>query len=107
MDRPHRMAPALAAAVLALPAHAQGNAELADQLGMVLGSADICDLELDEDAILAVINDRVDASDLAFAADLDTETRYQAIIAGRWSGISRIAQCRAVENSARANGLMD
>jgi hypothetical protein len=99
----------LAVAVLlaAWPACAQQSSmTVANELGLMLSSEELCGLTFDQAAIEAYIEKNVAADDTSFAGLL-------AVMAGRAEEFSRMpasqktAHCAQVRRSAAANGLVE
>lgn len=98
----------LIAGVCAGPAIASDfqSMTLANELGTVLASEEMCALSFDQAAIERWIEARVDADDMSFATNLNMMiqgTRYQ------FSGMSqsaKTAHCSQVRRVARANGFI-
>lgn len=80
---------------------------LASSLGQIIGAETVCGLAYDQAAITAFIDERVDPAQLDFAATLNMTVMGGQYNAEEWSGTARAAQCRAVENTARAHGFID
>ena len=81
--------------------------ELANDLGSIIGGSAACGFHLKEEAVIAFIDDRVEASDMGFVSSLDAWSQIGRERADDWVGINRVAQCRAVENTAREYGFID
>ena len=94
-------------ALLTSPGAALAQEIRPKDLGSILGGAPECGLVLKEDAVLAFLDANVNPTDLGFAKSLDTWTFMGREDAGRWTGLQRAAQCRAIENTARAHGFID
>lgn len=83
------------------------NHDLAEDVATIIAGAEVCDLALSEAAVLAYIDERVDHTVMGFSDSLDQNLRLARFTAEKWSGLVRSAQCRAIENSARAQGFIE
>lgn len=102
------MAASAASIAATLPAEADlETMTIASSLGQIIGAEAVCGLVYDQAAIAAFIDERVDPAQLDFAASLNMMIMGGRYNAEEWSGAAKAAQCRAVENKARAYGFID
>lgn len=97
------------AALLALPdaAAAQDlkSMTLANELGSVLASEELCGLSFEQSAIAAFVEKRVRADDLSFASTLKMMTSGNEIQLRDMSASSKTAHCTQIRRVARSYGF--
>lgn len=80
--------------------------ELAESLGLLLASEDVCNLSFDQDAVADWITENVDPGDLEFVGMLARAIRMAGRSLDDIAGASKTAHCAAVEVSAGNEGLL-
>jgi len=95
--------------LIAFPAHSfnMQNLEVAENLGSLLASEDLCGLNYNLDAIDAYVDSNVDHSDMGFAGDLTGFIAMSEMMLDSHSESARRAHCRAIEGTARQHGFID
>ncbi|WP_244560180.1 signal recognition particle [Bosea sp. TND4EK4] len=79
---------------------------LANELGSVLASEELCDLSYNQSAIAAFIEKRVKADDLGFATNLRMMTAGQEFQLKGISASSKTAHCAQIRRVAKAYGFV-
>jgi hypothetical protein len=95
-----------AAALLLATSPAVAEFALAEQLGDLMASEQICHLTFNQDAIRRFINENVKASDMDFTNQLALVVRVHTREHAKLSGISLVAQCEQVQRVAQAHGFI-
>ena len=80
--------------------------EFANHLGTVLASEAACGLTYNQDAIAALISDRVEADDMAFPSLLDTMTSGAAFSLGQMGESQKTAHCVQIRRIALSFGFV-
>jgi len=80
---------------------------LANELGSVLASEEICGLKFNQNAISAFIEKRVRADDLSFASTLTLMTAGQEMQIKGMSVSARTAHCTQTRRVAKTYGFVD
>ena len=81
--------------------------ELANSLGNVLASEEVCDLSYDQAAIAAFIEARVPADDLTFPSNLSLMTSGAAYQLKNMSVSAKTAHCTQAARIAKSYGFTD
>lgn len=101
---------ALACVLMLIPgtsaANAAGSNSVANSLGSMLASEEICGLSYRQDAIVAYIERNVPADDMGFASKLKVYTDGNRLMIERMSSSERTAHCAQIKRAARKNGLI-
>lgn len=79
---------------------------LATELGAVLAGGELCGYTFDSAAIIAFVRDNVPPDDMSFPSMLTTMVTGSKFQLQDLSQSALIAQCAAVENTARHYGFM-
>ncbi|WP_424967326.1 hypothetical protein [Dinoroseobacter sp. S375] len=96
---PTRSARALAlSGLLAAPAYGQSG-NLALDLGSLLAAGEVCELGLEEQAVVDFIRRNADPSDIRFISTLSSAIRTRTIIYSGMEGVERAAVCEAARVS--------
>jgi hypothetical protein len=77
--------------------------ELAENLGDVLASEDLCGLHYDQDSIRKFIEAHVKADDMGFTPSLKAQTDARREMT--WSQSEKTAHCAQISRTARAYGF--
>lgn len=96
---------ALAAAMFATAAFAD-TTSFSSNLGLIVGSAELCDYRLSDDAVSAYVAKNVPASDLDFAANFQMLAGYHRREAEKLQGLELRVHCEAAKRSAAHLGLL-
>jgi hypothetical protein len=89
--------------LLPLQAHA---AELAEQLGFVLASEQLCGLTYDSAAVSSFIEKNVAADDMEFGPRLRVVISYEKAMMEALSGSQKTAQCVQIARVAKSLGFL-
>lgn len=97
----------VAATLLAAPAAAQDfkSMQLANELGSVLASEELCELQFDQSGIAAFIEKRVKPDDLAFAGNLKAMTSGNGYQLKSMSASAKTAHCTQIRRVAKSYGF--
>lgn len=69
-------------------------------LGLIVGSVDLCQYQLDDGAVSAYVAENVPGSDLSFASNFQMHVGYHRRQAEKLSGIELRVHCEAALRSA-------
>lgn len=76
------------------------------ELGLIVGSAELCGYALNEDAVSAHVAKNVPADDLRFASNFQMHVGYHRGEAGKLGELERRIHCEAAQRSAAHLGLL-
>ncbi|MDX2287496.1 MAG: hypothetical protein NW217_01565 [Hyphomicrobiaceae bacterium] len=80
--------------------------EFSYNLGLIVGSADLCGYQLSDEAVLAYVESNVPGSDLGFAAQFQTHVGYHRRQAEKLGSLELKVHCDAAQRSAVHLGLL-
>jgi hypothetical protein len=92
--------------ILAASGPARAGEDLAEALGDVLASEDICNLHYDQDAIKKFIDAHVKADDMEFPSRLKSETSLSRYANKKMSQSEKTAHCAQISRVARSYGFI-
>jgi hypothetical protein len=70
------------------------------ELGLIVGSAELCDYKLNDDAVSAYVEANVPGSDLGFASNFQMHVGYHRRQAEKLSGLELRVHCESARRSA-------
>lgn len=97
---------ALVAAPAAASAQNLEGMRIADSLGTVIASEEICGLTYDQAAIAGWIEANAPADDLQFPSFLNTSVQGKGFMLKSMSGSAKTAHCAAVSKTAKSYGFL-
>jgi len=103
----HIILAAAATLILTSTSQAEDSYEVAERLGMLLGSEEACELSYKQEAIEKFIEDNVSPGDMDFAEDLDLLKGNREFALSESSDKEIARHCIQIKRTAKHYGFID